>query len=267
MGTNDLTCLILSCDKFSDLWSGNVKLYNRNWPNRNFATYLVTDKPSNEIFDNVTLLSAGSNIEWSDRLAFALNHVGTKYVLVTLDDYYLIKPVSVERMNLLVEYMKEHKIDYIRFFPEPKRATTEKIEGIKKLYKINNKIEYSVNLYVGIWSVDFLRYCIGTSQDAWHFEVGLRNKAIKYNATCLVSLNNEYTILDVVRKGKLLHKAVSYFKKNPDIYSGNRKIISRWYEIKIKIRTKGKELLPLSLVPIVRMILSKMGVHFYSISE
>lgn len=267
MEINELTCLILSCDKFSDLWSGNIKLFNKNWPNREFETYIVTDKPSNATFDNVKILAAGESVEWSDRLAFALNHVKTKYVFVTLDDYYLIKPVPIERINTLLEYMKQKSVDYIRLFPDPQRATTEAIEEIDKLYKINNNIEYSVNLYAGIWDVGFLKYCIGSSQDAWHFEVSLRSKAIKKNASCLVSLMNEYAILDVVRKGKLLHKAVSFFKKNPGIYEGQREINSRWYEFKIKVKAKGKELLPTALVPIVRKVLIKMGVHFYSVSE
>ena len=41
-----ITCLIFSCDKFSDLWDANLKLFRENWPERDFETFIVTDKPT-----------------------------------------------------------------------------------------------------------------------------------------------------------------------------------------------------------------------------
>ena len=41
-----ITCLIFSCDKFSDLWDANLKLFRENWPERDFETFIVTDKLS-----------------------------------------------------------------------------------------------------------------------------------------------------------------------------------------------------------------------------
>lgn len=31
---DQMTMIILSCDKFSDLWEGHVKLLEENWPDR-----------------------------------------------------------------------------------------------------------------------------------------------------------------------------------------------------------------------------------------
>lgn len=41
-----MTMLILSCDKFSDLWDGHIKLLEKNWPDRDMDTIIVTDAPS-----------------------------------------------------------------------------------------------------------------------------------------------------------------------------------------------------------------------------
>ena len=41
-----MTMLILSCDKFSDLWDGHVKQLEKYWPDRNVDTYIITDKQS-----------------------------------------------------------------------------------------------------------------------------------------------------------------------------------------------------------------------------
>ena len=81
-----ITCLIFSCDKFSDLWDANLKLFRENWPERDFETFIVTDKPTEYTFSDVQIIAAGSDLEWSDRLKYALQYVKTDYVFVTLDD-------------------------------------------------------------------------------------------------------------------------------------------------------------------------------------
>ena len=105
MLADKVTCLIFSCDKFSDLWDGNLKLFRQNWPDRDFKTYIVTDKPTGRKFPDVEIIAAGADVEWSDRLRFALNFVKTDYVFVTLDDYFLIKKVDNTRMEHLIELM------------------------------------------------------------------------------------------------------------------------------------------------------------------
>ena len=87
--------------------------------------------------------------------------------------------------------------------------------------------------------------------------------ATEVGARCVMSNNKEFTILDVVRKGKLLHHAVRYFKKH-DIYHGNRPVISRWYEIKLAIRTWGVRLMPKQITNTIRSLMIKLGHHYYS---
>ena len=79
------TLLIHSCDKFSDLWEAHVKLLNKNWPDRNCPTYILTDSNNEQTFKNVEVLSAGDNKEITERIKYALNYIDTEYILVTLD--------------------------------------------------------------------------------------------------------------------------------------------------------------------------------------
>ena len=108
--------IISTCEKFSDLWDGNVFYINQNWPNRNTTTYLVTDKESNKVFDGVKIISAGENTEITDRLKKALEEVTSEYVLFTLDDYFLTEPIQDEKIQQAVDFMKSEKIDYLRLY-------------------------------------------------------------------------------------------------------------------------------------------------------
>lgn len=254
-----ITCLIFSCDKFSDLWSANIKLFRENWPDRDFDTFIVTDKSSDRTFPDVKIIAAGAGVEWSERLKFALQYVKTDYVFVTLDDYFLIKEVDSRRMEYLVDIMIAGGYDYIRLFKNPTRATGKRMIGESGLYHIINNTNYSVNLYSGFWSKKFFEYCVKEPRTAWMFEVQLHERAVEYGAHCLVDYDDDYKILDVVRKGKILHKANRYFKKHPGLYDGGRELQSFSYEMKLGVKTFVQENTPKFLFKLVRSIYVKLG--------
>ena len=254
-----VTCLIFSCDKFSDLWDGNIKLFNKNWPDRDFETFIVTDKPTERNIPGIGIIAVGSDVEWSDRLKYALQFVKTDYIFVTLDDYFLIKKVDNNRMEHLVDLMTIGGFDYIRLFKNPTNATGRKLEGETGLFHIINEANYSVNLYSGFWSKRFFEHCVKAPRSAWMFEAHLHECAVEYGAHCLVDYEEDYKILDVVRKGKILHKAAKYFKKHPGLYEGNRELQSLTYEIKLWFKTFVQEHVPKCMFNTVRSIYVKMG--------
>ena len=259
MLNDKVTCLIFSCDKFSDLWEGNVKLFNENWPDRDFNTYIVTDKPTNRTIPGIGIIAAGTDMEWSDRLKYALQFVKTDYVFVTLDDYFLIRKVDNKKMEDYLSLMMEGGYDYFRFYPRPKRATKDEIVGHKGIFKVDTACDYSVNLYSGYWTKRFLEYSVQEPKNAWMFEISLSKQAVNYGANCLCSYNDDYVILDVVRKGKILHKANSYFKKNPGIYNGKRELQSWRYEAELWIKTMLGRSTPTFLLPLFRKIYVLFG--------
>lgn len=259
-----VTCLIFSCDKFSDLWDGNIKLFNENWPDRDFETYIITDKPTERQIPGITILAAGISLEWSDRLKYALDYVKTDYVFVTLDDYFLIKKVDTKRIEEYVDLMAGGRYDYFRFYPRPKRATKNGLKEYKRVYNVDTSCNYSVNLYSGLWNRKFLEYTLRESKNAWMFEVSLSQMAVQYGAKCLCSYNDDYVILDVVRKGKVLHKANRYFKTHPGIYEGNRELQSWSYEAKLWVKTFVARYAPKSLVKPLRAIFVKAGGQSFS---
>lgn len=258
---DNLTLVIHSCDLYSDLWDGHVQLLNQNWGNRNLNTLLVTDKITTKQYNNVTLISAGEGTEFSQRTKFMLNFVNTKYVLITLDDYYPIKEINNSKIEYLINIMENENLDYIRLFPDPN--SRKKFGSYKKLYHIPFDINYSVNLYQGIWRKTFIEKTIGAPMNAWQYEVSLTKIAANANAKCVLSKGKEYEILDVVRKGKILHKAARYFKKHA-LYKGERKVITYAEELRIFVFSIGKKILPRRLSILLKRILKKLGFKFYS---
>lgn len=261
----DLSMIISSCDKFSDLWEGHIRQLDRYWPDRNTErTILLTDRSTDRTYNGITVMAAGADAEWSERLKAALDTVTTEYVFITLDDYFLIKQVDNHRINEMVDIMKEYNLDYVRLYKRPKRATREQIGEHKGIYRVDNSIAYCVNMYAGIWKTEFARFCADCKLSAWEFEVALPDLAVRYQAFCAVDYNKDFVILDVVRKGKLLHKSARYFKTHPELYSGTREINTWRYEIGLWCRTMVARHTPLWLHKRIKQLMRKFGLTFFT---
>ena len=112
--------LILSCDGFSDLWSGHIKQLQKHWPDHGMRTVIVTDKETTLSFPGIEILPVCDAPEWTDRLKAALRTVTTEYVFITLDDYFLIKDVDSANMAAMLQMMDSEELDYLRFYLRPK---------------------------------------------------------------------------------------------------------------------------------------------------
>ena len=258
----NLSVLISSCDKFSDLWDENVSLYHKYWKNNTCHTILVTDNETKWSARDIEVVVARGENDFPMRIRYALDFITTPYVLLTLDDYFLIDSVSNRKINYLVDRMQRENIQYLSLY---NRRITKKrqYKSVTELFPIDMTRKYAITLYPAIWEVDFLKNAIKTDMSPWLFEPLLTKTAIKMGANCQASLAGVYNILDVVRKGKLLHKAKKYFKKN-GISIGDRPVIYYRTEIKLFLMDVISWYMPRKMFKVVKTVARKCGMTFYS---
>ena len=255
-----LTLMIQTCGAFSDLWEPHFHLLAESWPDRPIRTLLVTDSPTQAAFSGVEVVSAGDGMHMPARLAAVLPEIQTEYILLTLDDYFPIHPISTQRLSRLVEIMERDKLDYIRLFSAPNSCQKTEHTG---LYQIDLSENYAVNLYPGIWRRDFLARTLIAETDIWTYEVSLTHTARRLRARCALSKGGEFPMLDVVRKGKLLHRANAYLKRRK-LYCGHREVIGWGEELRVFVFSTGKRILPRPAAQWVKERLRRSGVQFYS---
>lgn len=259
--------IVSTCDKYSDLWDACILLMNQNWKERG-NTWLVTDAPTQRRFENVSVICAGEGTEVTQRLKVALEQVKAKYILFTLDDYFLTAPIDPAALQRSLEVMQAEDLDYMRLYSAPK-LQPRKDGAVEfpehKGYYLQNTAEgnYKISLYPGLWKTDFMRRTLDTSLNAWQYEVALTEMANRMNARCAVSNHNEFPFLDVIRKGKVLRKANRYFQQNP-IYCSDRPVMRAVDEWKLDARTWIKRILPKSAFRALKRMMIKLGMEFYS---
>ena len=260
---DDIVMIIMSCDAFSDLWDGYVRLLEQNWPNRHIKAVIVTDKETVKKYERVDVFCPPYGANWSERLHSAVLAYKSEHYLRTLDDYYLVEPVDNTRISELINLVDAASIDYLRLFKHPVLATKESLAHSKEFRVIDLGEVYSVNLYPAIWRKEFLLSCFRDAMNIWQFEVSLTDCARNYDAKCVVDLTNDFKILDVVRKGKLIRKAGKYIKKR-GLYTGNRDTNSIWFELGLGVKVLARRYLPDGVRLWVRRVAIRCGMHSYS---
>lgn len=259
---NKLSVLISSCDKFSDLWDENIKAYRKYWMHNACSTYLVTDNATSWAASDVQVVVAAGQNDFPLRIKYALASITTPYVLLTLDDYFLIDPVESDKIAYLLERMEREHIQYMSLY---NRRVTRKSQyrPLDELYPIDLEKKYAITLYPAIWDVDFLKKTIREDLSPWQYEVSLTQSAIREHANCQASLAGTFNILDVVRKGKVLHKAQRYFRKH-GIDIGDRPSISYWTEMKLWLFDIISWYTPRKLFLFIKHVARKCGMKFFS---
>lgn len=259
---DNIALVISTCDKFSDLWDTHIALYKKNWDGPFWKTYMVTDKPTDKSYDGVEIIVAGENLDFPMRLKYALGKIDKDYVLVTLDDYFLIEKTDALKLNYLAERAEKEKIDYLMLY-ERRKTNPKNFTSLDRLEPIDLTEKYAVTLYPAIWSKQFLYNSVKADMNPWYYEPSLTNYAKDVGANCKFSHTGTFVILDVVRKGKVLHKANRYFKKH-GISIGKRPLISRVTEIKLDIMDYISWYMPRKMFIAGKKVLAKFGITFYS---
>lgn len=260
-GTRCCELLISSCEAFSDLWEYHIQLLDENWGDRNIPTTIVTDKVHYDDSNlSIRVFSAGEGKEMPQRIGKVLETINSEYVLLTFDDYFLIDKIDNQKIDYLLEVMEKEKLDYMRMFPIPKEK--KKIKGYKDLYWIDLSRNYSINLYPGLWRTEFLRQTVSEKMNVWDYEVSLTRIARDNNKLCAMSRGDYFPFLDVIRKGKILHKAKKYLDKRGMVL--NRELISWKEELRLELMKNSKKVLPRFVQKYVKIIMEKFGMKFIS---
>ena len=257
-----VSLLISTCDKFSDLWDEHINLLRKYWIGDDWKIYLVTDKETSRKYKGVEIIVAGEEKDFPMRIKYASEHIETDYILLTLDDYFIINNVYEEKLRYLVYRANNDKIDYLKLY-DRRKTNPRKYESVESLLKIDLTKKYAITLYPAIWNRSFLHNSVSADMTAWKYEPSLTDYARRKNANCMFSHAGLFSILDVVRKGKVLNKANKYFRKH-GIDIGDRPLIKRRTEVKLAIMNYISWYTPRSVFIFGKRILRKFGKTFYS---
>lgn len=259
--TKKMSTVVLSFDKYSDIWPVFFKCFEKNWKVSS-QTYLITNE-LRDSFTNVTTLCVGPEKSWSDRARKAIQKIDSEYILLMLEDYFVISPFENKECEKLLDFMEKNKADYLRIYPFPqiKFSNTDNSE----IHKIPENLLYGVNLQPAIWKKDYLLKLLGNDDfSAWEFEARQKNGSnLRINGNIYTVDNKIFEMLNGVLQGKWYPPSVKKLKKiGITIDTSNRKVLSNRQVIIYKFKIIIRKIAGPKLIKQIKPLLKKIGIKF-----
>ncbi len=158
--------LVVSCDKYSDLWRPFFKLFWRFWPDCPFNVYLLSNKISCDIPQAQNLL-VGDDLSWSDSLRKGVSQLKEEYIFLFLEDLFLYDFVRTNKVLNVFNWILESNANYVGMNPyqKPDKPYNEFV-GIVSKGSI-----YRTSTVLSVWKKGILLDLLKVGESAWDFEV------------------------------------------------------------------------------------------------
>lgn len=161
-----LGIVILSCDKYMDLWTPVINEFFNHWSDCPFPVYLLSNEKKYED-SRVTMINVGKDIDWSTSVSRGLEHFAHSHVLFWMDDAFLSNKVDTKRIERIFQYHLDNDLNYIRLRSDPKPA--RKIDN--QYGELAAEGAYRVSVFATMWSLEVFQNILVKGESAWEFEL------------------------------------------------------------------------------------------------
>ena len=171
--------VVCSCDKYSDLWYPYFELFKKFWGNCPYPIYLNTETKEYKtqgLSIHVIHAEEGKT-DWSSRLIHTINKSDSEFILLTLDDHFLLRPVDEKAFCNLVSYMDAHPQIACMSFLTKSRKKQKLLHG--RWIKIGKSELLRVTASTALWRKERLLSLLCAGESAWEFEGGASNRSRK----------------------------------------------------------------------------------------
>lgn len=200
--SNKFAILVVSCDKYSDLWGPFFNVFRRFWPDCPFNVYLLSNKIG---FGDPKIkdLLIGEDVSWSDNLRKGILNIKEEYVLLFLDDLLLCDFVKTNEVLKVFSWILKSDANYVRMNPTqwPDKPYNELV-GI-----VSKGAIYRTSTVLSVWKKNILLELLQSGESAWDFEIYGTVKSDKYD-NFYSTWKNYFPVINCVIKAKWQRGAV-----------------------------------------------------------
>lgn len=200
--------LVVSCDKYSDLWDPFFSLFEKNWSGCPYDIYLGSNTIDFKK-DRIKMLFSGKDIDWANSTMKIVSQLSSKYLLILLEDMFIGSPINTAYVEQILSFMQEVKAKHIHIRPLP--PADHVIENIPVgIY--NKGMPYRVNV-MGFWEREYFLDLLIPGETPWQFEIMGSYRAVSCEG--FYCLNKElFKHVNMVEKGCWIPKSVKWCREN-----------------------------------------------------
>lgn len=163
------TILVNSCDSYEEAWMPFFRLFREYWPNCPFNIVLATQSKTS-LEPGITTIHTGDGA-WSQRINRALKQIETPYVLLFLEDYFLLKRVKQKEFLYYLNEIAQNQ-DIGAFYFNRIEGYDVPSDKYVDFYDMNKTplIKYHLNCQIALWNREIFEEATRPIMSPWEFE-------------------------------------------------------------------------------------------------
>ncbi len=182
--SDDTALLVLSCDKYSDVWNPFFSFFFKYFPTCPYPVYLGTNYLKFE-HPSVITLNSGIITDWSTETKRIIEQIPYNYIILLLEDYFLYKPVDASLLNDCIDISKRHNALFMLLAAFPNKYVKEwwnykLLEEDQRFGIIENGQKYKISLQTGLWNKKKWLEIIKEGESPWEFETKGSSRSQSY---------------------------------------------------------------------------------------
>jgi len=210
---NDIAFVVVSCDRYKDLWPGFFKTLFKYWENCPLDVFLISN--FEEYTDaRVKPILIGEDKDYASNLVQAINTIDHKWIFLWLEDCMFSKPINNDQVTKVLHAATQiPNLGYLKLSNDYPSAYNC-VPGLP-FGKIPKGVKYRSAIGMSLYRKDVLLKLLEPGKNAWEVDKSdiSDNLSEDFYALSHKLVNNPiFPYVNTVIKGKWYLSALQYLK-------------------------------------------------------
>lgn len=163
----DISFVVLSCDRYGDLWDPFFGCLERYWPDCPFKVHLVTNDAKYER-PGVSVVNIGPDRDYASNLIAVVNAVTTPWIILWVEDYFFSKRIDTARLLSILQEAVGKGADYLKL-TEDAPLSYDEANGAR-VGEIPRGVRYRSAIGTALYRKETLRKLLIPGMSIWQLD-------------------------------------------------------------------------------------------------
>jgi hypothetical protein len=209
----DVSFVVISCDRYKDLWEPFFGCLDRYWSDCPFPVYLVTNEAPYER-DGVALIHIGPDRDYASNLIAAVNAVPTPWLILWVEDAVFTKRIDTDRLLSILSEAVAARAGYLKLTSDAPLSFDD-AHG-ERMGEIPRGVRYRSAIGTALYRKDTLLKLLVPGLSAWELDKSGRSNDIAEPFMALTVSEARRPLLPAINaviKGEWYRPVVGFFRR------------------------------------------------------
>jgi len=209
----DVSFVVMSCDKYRDLWDPFFGCLERYWPDCPLKVFLVTNEAEYSR-DGVSVIHFGPDRDHGNNLITAVGQVPTPWLILWVEDGVFTGPIDTKRLTSIVNEAVARGAGYLKLTPDAPLSFDD--SNGERIGEIPRGVRYRSAIGAALYRKNTLLKLLVPGSSAWEMDKSDRSDDLPEPFMALTVREAKRPLLPAINaviKGKWYLPVFGFFRR------------------------------------------------------